>query len=440
MSVQARLFQGTRDILPEELLPRQELVAALTRTFESYGFAPLETPAMEFLDILLGKYGDEGDKLLYKLAYKGGEVLALRYDLTVPLSRVVAMNPELPLPFKRYQIQPVWRGDRPQPAQGRYREFIQCDVDTVGSASMAADAENVAVVDAGIRALGLTEFVVRINHRRLLRGLVEAAGLNASQEASVLRSVDKLDKIGMEGVQAELTAGGIAADAQRALLELMDISGSPEEVLRNVETRVGGSEAALQGIRELRELLEYSAALGVDPARVSVDLHLTRGLDYYTGPVYEVALTSIEKFGSLGGGGRYDDLMSLYGGAPIPATGVSIGLSRVLSALLKLGKLTMRSSPANALVMRMPDAAATEGLKLCTELRTAGVACELYYDADRLKKQFLFAERKGIPCAVILGGNEIAAGTVTLKHLPTGVQETLPRAALAARIQVLTQR
>ncbi len=440
MSVEPRLFQGTRDILPEELLPRQELVAALVRTFESFGFAPLETPAMEFLDILLGKYGEEGEKLIYKLAYKGGEVLALRYDLTVPLSRVVAMNPELPLPFKRYQIQPVWRADRPQPAQGRYREFIQCDVDTIGTASMAADAENVAVVAAGIRALGLTDFVVRVNHRKLLRGMVEAAGLAAEQEAGVLRSVDKLDKIGTEGVQKELTASGISDDAQRALLTLMDLDGAPLEVLRKVEERVGASPAAAQGIRELREMMEYADALGVDATRVQVDLHLTRGLDYYTGPVYEVALTSIEKFGSLGGGGRYDDLMSIYGGAPVPATGVSIGLSRVLSALLKLGKLSVRSSPAQAMILRFADAAPSDGLRLCTELRNAGVACELYYDADRLKKQFLLAERKGIPCAVIVGANEIAAGTATLKHLPTGVQETLPRAALAARIHSLTQR
>ncbi len=439
MAVEARLYNGTRDVLPEELLPRNALLKSLVATFESFGFAPLETPAMEYLDILLGKYGTDGEKLIYKLAYKGGEVLALRYDLTVPLSRMVAMNPELPLPFKRYQVQPVWRADRPQPAQGRFREFIQCDVDTVGTASLAADAENVAVVAAGIRALGLERFEVRINHRRLLRGMVEAAGLARSDEANVLRAVDKLDKIGREGVQKELSELGIAGDAQARLLACMDVSGGPEEMLRRAEEDLGSSEDARIAIRELRELLDFTAALGVDAERLAIDFHLTRGLDYYTGPIYEVRLLELENFGSLGGGGRYDDLMSIYGGTAVPATGVSIGLSRVLSALLKLGRLQPRSTPSQALVFRMADTPMVEVLKLCSELRTAGVPCEPFYEAERLKKQFQLAERKGIPCAVLLGSDEIAQGTATLKHLKSGVQETVARADLARRISELNR-
>lgn len=439
MAVEARLYNGTRDVLPEELIPRNALLHSLVATFEGFGFAPLETPAMEYLDILLGKYGADGEKLIYKLAYKGGEVLALRYDLTVPLSRMVAMNPELPLPFKRYQVQPVWRADRPQPAQGRFREFIQCDVDTVGTASIAADAENVAVVAAGIRALGLERFEVRINHRRLLRGMVEAAGLARSDEANVLRAVDKLDKIGREGVEKELCELGIAGDAQARLLACMDVTGGPEEMLRRAEQDLGSSEDARIAIRELRELLDYAAALGVDSGRLAIDFHLTRGLDYYTGPIYEVRLLELENFGSLGGGGRYDDLMSIYGGALVPATGVSIGLSRVLSALLKLGRLQPRSTPSQALVFRMSDTPMVEVLKLCSELRTAGVPCEPFYEAERLKKQFQLAERKGIPCAVLLGSDEIARGQATLKHLKSGVQETVARADLARRIAELNR-
>lgn len=438
MAVDARLYNGTRDVLPEELIPRGELLKSLVATFESFGFAPLETPAMEYLDILLGKYGADGEKLIYKLAYKGGEVLALRYDLTVPLSRMVAMNPELPLPFKRYQIQPVWRADRPQPAQGRFREFIQCDVDTVGTASIAADAENVAVVAKGIRALGLERFEVRINHRRLLRGMVEASGIARSDEANVLRAVDKLDKIGREGVVKELTELAVAPECQARLLAFMDVSGSSSEVLKAAEAHLGGSEDARVAIAELRELLELASALGVDEQRLQVDFHLTRGLDYYTGPIYEVRLLELENFGSLGGGGRYDDLMSIYGGAAVPATGVSIGLSRVLAALLKLGRLQQRSTPSQALVFRLADTPMQEVLKLCTELRNSGVACEPYYDADRLKKQFLLAERKGIPCAVLLGSSEIAEGKATLKHLKSGVQETIARSDLARRIRELS--
>lgn len=431
-AVEPRLYQGVRDVLPSELIPRNELLRRLTAVFERFGFAPLETPAMEYLDILVGKYGAEGEKLIYRVERKGdGDALALRYDLTVPLARAVAMHPDLPRPFKRYQIQPVWRADRPQPAQGRFREFYQCDVDTVGTSSLVADAENVAVVHEGILTLGLPNFQVKINHRKLLRGMVAYAGLPPEKDADVLRVVDKRDKIGLDEVRRELVAEGVPVAAVDKLTGLMEIEGAPESVLDRAEAVVGAEEAARKGLADLRELLGHARALGVAPERLVVDLSLTRGLDYYTGPVYEVVLTGPDKFGSLGGGGRYDDLMTLFGREPVPATGVSIGLTRVLAALLKYGLLKTRETPAEALVMRFPDTPIDKALDVATRLRAAGVAVEFFYEPDRLKKQFAHAEKKGIPWAVIVGAAEIARGESNLKRLSTGEQVTLPVADLA---------
>jgi histidyl-tRNA synthetase len=437
--VEPRLFQGTRDVLPEELGPRLALQATLSRIFESYGFAPLETPAIEYLDILLGKYGPEGEKLIYKLAYKGGETLALRYDLTVPVSRVVAMHPDLPLPFKRYQIQPVWRADSPQPAQGRYREFVQCDVDTVGSASILADAENLAVVHDGIAACGLEDFLVRVNHRRLLRGLIAKSGLPDAREAEVLRIVDKLDKIGEDGVREELARAGIPVPGTGRLLELMARDGSPDLVLASLGRELAGDVEAEAGLSDLRRLLEGARALGVREDRLVLDLHLTRGLDYYTGPVYEVTLTGSERFGSLGGGGRYDDLLSLYGGASIPATGVSIGLSRLLAALQKRGLAQGRPSPAQVLVARVGELDLTEVLRLAGELRRAGVAAEATLEPERVRKSFERALKKGIPVAALLGEDELRAGAVAIRNLARGEQVTVSRAEAPGRIRAWAQ-
>jgi histidyl-tRNA synthetase len=437
MPVEPRLFNGTRDLLPAELLPRNDLLKTLVQVFERFGFAPVETPAMEFLDILLGKYGVEGEKLIYRLAYEEGKTLALRYDLTVPLARLVCMHPELPKPFKRYQIQPVWRADRPQPNQGRFREFYQCDVDTVGSASLVADAENIAVVHEGVLALGLRDFQVRVNNRKTLRGVVAWAGV-AGRDADALRVLDKLDKVGDEGVRAELAAGGFSPDAIEKLMRFSGLRGRPDDVLAEAGKILGDEPSGREGLAETREVLDHVAALGVDLARVVVDLSLTRGLDYYTGPIYEVVLGGPEKFGSLGGGGRYDDLLEVFGGARTPATGVSIGLTRVLSALLKLGLLQARESPVQALVMRMKEAPVAAGLKIATELRAAGISTEIYYDeADRLKKQFQYAERKGVPICVIPGPDELARGEVNVKVLATGAQETVAVASLAARVRAL---
>ena len=436
--IQPRLFKGTRDLLPEEMLPRQEMLATMTRIFESFGFAPVETPVMEFLDILLGKYGEEGDKLIYPLAYKGGNVLGLRYDLTVPLSRLVAMNPELPRPFKRYQIQPVYRADRPQPAQGRFREFYQCDVDTVGTASLLADAENIAVCYRVYDAFGLTGpdcgLIMRVNNRKLLRAVVEAVGLPGEADRVVCTALDKIDKIGREKVEEELREKGIEEAPIAKLFDVIEEANAAgddvEARLAVLDERLGQTESARVALASMRELFAHLDALEVPRELLRFDLVLTRGLDYYTGPIYEFALTALENFGSLGGGGRYDDLMSIYGVGDIPATGVSIGLSRVLSALLKLGRLDKRKSPTRALIMRLDDSPVERSLALATRLRAAGIATELWYEPGRFKKQIQHADRLGIPFVLIQGPDEAERGVVAVKDIRVGEQKDVPEAEL----------
>ncbi|MEZ6195715.1 MAG: histidine--tRNA ligase [Planctomycetota bacterium] len=440
--IRARVFNGTRDLMPEEMIPRQRMLSEMTSVFESFGFAPVETPVMEFLDILLGKYGEEGEKLIYPLAYKGGRTLALRYDLTVPLSRLVAMRPDLPLPFKRYQIQPVYRADRPQPAQGRFREFYQCDVDTVGTASIVADAENVAVCYEVYRRLGITEagLVMRLNNRKLLGAIVEAAGLGPEMDHPVFTVLDKIDKIGPEEVRSELAKVGVPDAARDRLFEIIGLGDrlgatNHEAMLSALDEVLAGTRQGAEGAGEMRELFAALAAMGVPAELLHLDLVLTRGLDYYTGPIYEFRITALENFGSLGGGGRYDDLLSLYGKGVIPATGVSIGLSRVQSALEKLGRLESARTPTRGLVLRFDDVALADSLALVTRLRREGAAVELSYETAKFKKQIGLADRRGIPNVLIQGKRELERGVVQVKNLASGEQVELPVAEVAAYLR-----
>ncbi|MCA9320548.1 MAG: histidine--tRNA ligase, partial [Planctomycetes bacterium] len=422
---------------------RKAMLATMTGIFEDFGFAPVETPAMEFLDILLGKYGEEGDKLIYPLAYKGGKTLGLRYDLTVPLSRLVAMNPDLPRPFKRYQIQPVWRADRPQPAQGRFREFYQCDVDTIGSAAISADAENLAVCYRVYEAFGFNDaecgLVMRVNNRKLLRAIVEAVGLPGNSDRVVCTALDKIDKIGREAVESELRDKGIAASAIASLFEVIacgqSTGGEPRQTLAAVRDRLGTADAAVAAGDEMAQLFDALDALEVPANILRFDLVLTRGLDYYTGPIYEFALSGLDNFGSLGGGGRYDDLMANYGVGDLPATGVSIGLSRVQSALQRLGRIGSRRSPAQALILRLGDHGVEHSLRLATRLRRSGVPCEVWYEPDRFKKQIQHADRLGIPFVVIQGPDELERGVVQLKDIRKGEQREIAEGDLADQLR-----
>ena len=433
--IKPRIYSGTRDFLPEEMLQRDAVVETIKGAFRRYGFLPLETPAIEYLDILLGKYGEEGDRLIYRLAYDDGRTLALRYDLTVPLSRLVAMyQGQLALPFKRYQIQPVWRADRPQIRQGRFREFYQCDADTVGSASPLADAEIVALTHEILSALGFENFLIRINHRSILRAITLHSGLRVEDEAAVCRCIDKLDKVGLDGVRREMADSGFSDAVIEKIFGVLALEGEAGEVLAALAEKLGGVEGAEEGIARTGELLDAVAALGVPPERFRLDLYLARGLDYYTGPIFESVLPEHPHIGSLTGGGRYDELIGLYSGVDVPATGTTIGLDRIFAAMGQLGMLAGARTTTQVLVVNFGGESLAAALAFAGSLRRAGVAAEVYFEPAKLKKQFSYADKKGIPNVAIIGEEEAAAGKVSIKELASGEQVTLPLAEALARL------
>lgn len=406
------LPKGMRDILPQQMILRQRVIATIQQVFLRYGFAPLETPAMERIETLTGKYGDEGDKLIFRVLKRGeggklGEVdQALRYDLTVPLARVVAMNPQLPMPFKRSQIQPVWRADRPQ--KGRFREFYQCDVDTVGAPVGLADAECIAVVHDCLVALGFTDFTIRLNHRRWLAAL--AAAVDASQrEGELIVAIDKLDKIGRDGVSRELLGRGFDQPQVVRVWELLD--GAP----------LPGSQDALA---ELDQVEALALALGVDRQRLLRDRTLARGLDYYTGPVFETVLTD-GGMGSVSGGGRYDGLIGMFSGRDIPAVGVSLGLERLIVLLEERGMLGGASTATRVWVTVFDDDTLPASLAAVRAFRQAGVPAEISLAGGKLGKQLKAADSRGVPFVVVIGPDEAGAGMVRLKDLRSGDEHVL---------------
>lgn len=408
---------GMRDLLPAQMRARHWVIDTVRGVFARYGFDPLETPALERIETLMGKYGEEGDKLIFKVLKRGeggkqGEVdSALRYDLTVPLARVVAMNPALPLPFKRYQIEPVWRADRPQ--KGRFRQFHQCDVDIVGSESPLCEAECLAVVHEALRALGFTDFTIRLNDRRILRAMATAIGA-ADREGPMLTAIDKLDKIGRGGVTEELLGRGFSAAQADALFEMLE-GRAP----------VPGAEAAEAGLVEIRAMAE---ALGVGAGHIALDRTLARGLDYYTGPVYETVVTK-PAIGSISGGGRYDKLIGMFSGKDIPAVGVSLGLERILTVMEELGMLPDTAAAVDVYVTVWDDGQRGAALAAAAAFRAAGLRTELHLGGGKLGKQLQAAERRGARFAAIVGPDEAAAGAVQLKGLADRAQETLPLAA-----------
>jgi histidyl-tRNA synthetase len=409
--------QGTRDFLPAQMASRLRLVERLRKVFVTYGFEPLETPAMERIETLLGKYGDEGDKLVFKILKRGegeatGEAdLALRYDLTVPLARVVAMHPELPMPFKRHQIQPVWRADRPQ--KGRFREFWQCDVDTVGSTSPIADAECLAVLHDSLVALGFEHFQILVNHRAILRGM--AARVGAPSETKFLTALDKLDKIGREGVSAELHAMGV---------EDVDV----------LWTMLDEGDVDPVALEDLARITGLAKDLGVRDDRMAQDLTLARGLDYYTHGVWEVRVTE-PKIGSLGGGGRYDNLVGMFAGRTLPAVGASLGIDRIAVVMEELGMWPQGRTDIQVWVTVFSGELQPAALNVATSFRRAGVACELTLDDKKLGKQMKAADTRGVPFAVVVGPDEAAKGVVQLKRLATGEQWTLTVDEAIARVR-----
>ncbi|MCP4725715.1 MAG: histidine--tRNA ligase [bacterium] len=421
-----RTFKGTRDMLPEDMLVRESIISTIKNIFKIYGFSPLETPAVEHLDILAGKYGEDAEKLLYPLAYKGGKTLALRYDLTVPLARVMAMNPHLTKPFKRYQIQPVWRADNPQLKRGRYREFYQCDVDTVGIEEVIADAEIVALMIDVFKAINFDNIEVRINSRKILRGMVIGAGLPVEGEQDICRSIDKLEKEGLDAVNKELLDKGFEKDGVSSIRKLLEQRITGEAALDLLKSTLGENEALTEGTEEIKEILTVLKEMNVPEEKAVFDFALARGLDYYTGPIFEVIMPNHPEVGSLAGGGRYDDLVGIFSKNSIPATGTSFGLERI-HALIKsgIGNFEIKKNELDVLICFFDNESRPECLKFLQQLREEGIFAEMYYRPDKIGKQFNYANKKGIPHVLVYGPEEKAAGKVNLKNMETGKQEKL---------------
>jgi histidyl-tRNA synthetase len=414
-----------RDFLPEDVRRREYVIGVIADVYRRYGFEPLETPALENIETLTGKYGEEGNRLIFKVLRRGehessGETdLALRYDLTVPLARVVAeYRGKLPKFFKRYQIQPVWRADRP--ARGRFREFYQCDVDAIGSRSMIVETELCAAVSEVLQKLGFEDFTIQLNHRDLLTALLQAVEIDDALHGTALVAIDKLDKIGAPGVRAELVDRGISETSAEGLLGAFE---DHNRLGRLVGTRELGQKASAQ-IAEIMTLAANTPAQG----RIQFSPRLARGLSYYTGAIMEVAVPDLT--GSLGGGGRYDGLIGMFLGEDVPACGFSLGLERILVVMGERNMFppSVQQASADLLVTLFDARTVQESLRLAAELRGAGVRVEVYPEPDKLGKQMKYAAAKAIPYAAVLGGDEVARGEVTIKNLGTGQQTTVARA------------
>jgi histidyl-tRNA synthetase len=463
MPAKTQPARGMRDFLPADLRRREYVIRVIKDVYERYGFEPLETPAVENIETLLGKYGEEGNQLIFKILKRGehertGEAdLALRYDLTVPLARVVAEHGDkLPKFFKRYQIQPVWRADRP--ARGRFREFYQCDVDCIGTRSPVVEAEICAAASDVLRTLGFDNFTIRLNHRQVLAGVLEAAGIAADKHADALVAIDKLDKIGREGVAREFEARGITAEGGETLLnffeKLPELERAAEFIadgdgiaevskaeaynhaaLGRLVEFVGGHEAGALGIENLRAVIEYAKAYGVAD-RIKIDPSLARGLSYYTGAIIEISVPDLA--GSLGGGGRYDNLVGMFSGRAITACGFSLGLDRIVLVMTERGMFPEKLGRASAdvLVTLWNEESAKDSLAFAAELRKSAPALrvDVYPEADKLGKQFKYASALGVPLVVVIGDDERARGEVSLKDMKTGGQRTVKRDLAGASI------
>lgn len=420
---QARVLKGFRDYMPEQMILRQRIISIFRGIFEQHGFEPLDTPALEYLDVLTGKAG-ENEKLMYRFEDAGGRQVGLRYDLTVPLARVVAQHQnELALPFKRYHIAPVWRAENPQ--RGRFREFWQCDADIAGSASPIADTEVIAIMAEALEAIGVPQFVIRISHRRLLESVGLAAGVAPEQATALYRAIDKLDKIGREGVAAELTEAGLSDDQSQRVLDLVTRSGTPLELLGKLDEELREVPGATDAIADMRVIFDLLPAFGVAENRYTFDLALARGLDYYTGPVFEATVTE-PKVGSVGGAGRYDGLVGAFLGRAVPATGMSLGLERIIEVVREHNLLPAPTSVADVAVVAMKDTV-TDAARMAHTLRLDGLRVDLSLQPQRgIGDQLKFADRRGIPLAVIVGASELAQKKATIKALASGEQMTLP--------------
>ncbi len=427
-----RIPKGFRDYLPELMIPREQLLDKARRVYRSYGFAPIDTPALEYAEILLGKGSDETDRQIYRFQHDRHD-LALRFDLTVPFARFAAQYiNQLGTPFKRYHLGPVWRGENTQ--KGRYREFWQCDFDTIGTTSNAADVETALVIHDLMRELGFERFQVHVNNRLVLNGLLEELGL-AAQSVKLLRALDKLPKAGREKVIEEMTrsteAGGAGASPAQAerVLTLAQTQGTNAEILDRLQRDFGGNDKAAGGIGRLRELLDVARAVGISEERLRLDLSIARGLDYYTGTIYETFLDDLPGIGSVCSGGRYDDLAGLYTKQKLPGVGASLGLDRLLAAMEELKLLPKVSTPAPVLVVQFSADRLGEYQKMARALRAEGIGVEVFPEAKKVGQQLQYADRRGFKVALIAGPDEFAQGVWNVKDLKSAIQrEKIPAA------------
>lgn len=434
-----RTLKGFRDYPPEAMIPRERLISTARRIYRSYGFSPIDTPALEYLDILSGKGGEETDKQLYKFQDHGGRWVGLRFDLTVPLARFAAEHVnELGIPLKRYHVATVWRGENTQ--RGRYREFMQCDFDTIGTRSVAADIETALVIHDLLRAIGFQDFTIRLNNRMVLSGLLERLGLS-DRATAVLRALDKLAKIGPAAVAEEMQAtAGATAEQANEMLRLAEISGSNDEALRQVESLVAGNETGQLGLARLKEVLDGAAAGGLPPARIRLDLSIARGLDYYTGTIFETFLDALPAIGSVCSGGRYDNLAALFTSQELPGIGASLGLDRLLAAMEELGMLEKVSTPAPVFIAYFDKQRLHDYLRLASVLRRAGIGVEVFCDPKRLGDQLKYADRRGFRIALIAGGNEFEKQVCQVKNLQTGDKQEVPLEPDAASVVAAVQK
>ena len=437
MAQKPSIPKGTRDFSPEEMMRRTYIFDTIKSVFRLFGYAPLETPSMENLSTLLGKYGDEGDKLLFKILNSGdyGAKLSeeelrqaskisekgLRYDLTVPFARYVVQHQnEIVFPFKRYQIQPVWRADRPQ--KGRYREFYQCDVDVIGSKSLLSEVELVDIVARVFSKLGIS-VTLKMNNRKILFGIAESIG-HADKMIDITVAIDKLDKIGLDNVKAELRERGIDDEAIAKLQPILELSGTNAEKLEKLESVIGASETGKLGIEEMRTIFDGVEKLGIN-LTPELDLSLARGLNYYTGAIFEVKANDYQ-IGSISGGGRYDDLTGIFGMPGMSGVGISFGADRIYDVMLGLNLFPAElACSTKVLFANLGEAEQAASMSLVSKLRDKGVATEIYPDMGKMKKQMEYANRRGIPYVVIIGSNELERGVVKLKNMQSGEQQEL---------------
>ncbi|HET6576008.1 MAG TPA: histidine--tRNA ligase [Fimbriiglobus sp.] len=433
--IEPRTLKGFRDYPPKLMIPRERVLETARRVYRSYGYAPIDTPALEYAEVLLGKGGEESDRLVYRFKDHGDRDVAMRFDLTVPFARFAAENvPQLGTPFRRYAMGPVWRGENT--SAGRYREFWQCDFDTIGTTANAADIEVALVICDLFAALEINRFEVRVNNRMVLNGLLESLGL-AGMATPLLRSLDKLPKIGRDKVIEEMVReAGVTTEQAGRVLILAETTGSNAEVLDRVEREFGANERAAEGVRRLRELVAVCAAAGVLDGRVKIDLSIARGLDYYTGTIYETFLLDLPGIGSVCSGGRYDNLASLYTKQVLPGVGASLGVDRLLAAMEELKHPWMSgvSTPAPVLVLQFDAARLGDYQRIARELRAAGVATEVYPEAKKLKAQFEYADRRGFRLALIAGPEEFDKGVWKIKDLAKREETAVPAGDLVAAV------